>query len=338
MRIIIPMAGLGTRLRPLTLTRPKPLISVAGKAVLGHFLDSLDSLPEIEEAIFIVGYLGEQVEAYMQELYPDLRVRFVVQRELLGQSHAIWQARENLEGPAVIAFVDTLTDADLSPSVLEGQDAVAWVKEVQDPRRFGVVELAEDNDVIRVIEKPQDDRNNLAVVGFYYFRRIEDLIDAIGRQIDAQTQLKGEYYLADAINILLNGGLRLRAREVSMWLDCGTPSALLEANRRLLEQGLGHVPEAIDRSEVSIVPPVYIDPSANLRQSVIGPFVSIGPGCVIERSTLSESIVEDHSTVTDCELSSSLIGRHAHVTGQHVSLTLGDSSEAGFDGEDHPTG
>ena len=250
------MAGLGTRLRPLTYSRPKPLLSVAGKAVLGHFLDGMASLPAVEEAIFIVGYLGEQVEAYMQESYPNLQARFVVQDELLGQSHAIWQAREGLSGPTLIAFVDTLVDADLSAAALEGQEAVVWVKEVEDPRRFGVVELGQNGQVRRLIEKPEDDRNNLAVVGFYYFEQIESLIEAIGQQIESQTQLKGEFYLADAINILLEGGLRLRAERVSMWLDCGTPSAMLETNRRLLEHGSDHTPDGIAQGEVTIVPPV----------------------------------------------------------------------------------
>ena len=165
MKIAIPMAGYGTRLRPHTWSKPKPLVSVAGKAVLGHVLDMFASVPDVEEIIFIVGYLGDQAEAYMSEHYPDVSTQFIVQEEMLRQSHALWLAREHLRGPICMAFVDTIIEADLSNLTDEKADAVAWVKQVDDPRRFGVVELDEQGSVIRLIEKPDDVSNDLAGMG-----------------------------------------------------------------------------------------------------------------------------------------------------------------------------
>jgi glucose-1-phosphate thymidylyltransferase len=165
MKIILPMAGFGTRLRPLTWSKPKPLVPVAGKPVLGHVLDMFYRLTDLEEVVFIVGYLGAQVEEYVRREYPVLRAKFVEQQELLGQSHAIWLAREYLQGPALILYVDTLIESDFQRVTRNRKEAVAWVKRVDDPRRFGVVELGQDGRVIHLIEKPSDVSNNLAVVG-----------------------------------------------------------------------------------------------------------------------------------------------------------------------------
>jgi len=170
MKVVIPTAGFGTRLRPHTWSKPKPLVSVAGKPVLGHVIDLFSDLPNIDEVIFIVGYLGEQIEAYIRETYPHLKTRFVEQKQLIGQSHAIWLAREGLAGPMLMAFVDTIIETDLRQLANEPAQAVAWVKEVPDPRRFGVADVSSDGWVKNLVEKPDDMRNNLAVVGFYYFR------------------------------------------------------------------------------------------------------------------------------------------------------------------------
>ena len=178
MRLVLPMAGLGTRLRPHTWSKPKPLVPVAGKTVLGHFLDPVLKLPDLEEVVLIVGYLGDQIRDYMSEQYPDVQVRYVVQEELSGQSHAIWLAKEGLEGPGLIGFVDTLIETDFH--VLDDGSAI-WVHDVDDPRRFGVVEVDTKGQVQRLIEKAEDPPSNLAVVGFYYFEQVERLIAAIER-------------------------------------------------------------------------------------------------------------------------------------------------------------
>lgn len=330
MKIVIPMAGYGTRLRPHTWSKPKPMVSVAGKPVLGHILDIFDRLSGIDEVIFIVGYLGEQVASYVDRTYPHLKSTYIEQRDLLGQSHAVWLARERLQGPMLMVFVDTLIETDLSKLPSEPAEAVAWVKAVPDPRRFGVAEVGPHGWVRRLVEKPRDTANNLAVVGFYYFQEATRLIGAIEEQMKQQVQLGGEFYLADAINVLLEDGLKMRVEPVEVWQDCGKPESLLDTNRYLLDHRRDNSEEASRREGIVVVPPVYIDPTADIQASVIGPHVSIGPDCEIRRSLIRDSIVDAGSHILDTALSSSLIGRDARVTGRDRSLNVGDSSEIGF--------
>jgi glucose-1-phosphate thymidylyltransferase len=330
MKIVIPMAGYGTRLRPHTWSKPKPMVSVAGKPVLGHVLETFDRLPAIDEVIFIVGYLGEQVASYVTHTYPHLNSHYIEQRDLLGQSHAIWLARERLRGPMLMVFVDTLIETDLSGLASEEAEAVAWVKAVPDPRRFGVAEVGSDGWVRRLVEKPSDIANNLAVVGFYYFQDSARLIAAIEQQMQRQVQIGGEFYLADAVNVLLDEGIKMRVEPVEVWQDCGKPESLLETNRYLLDHKRDNSAEAAGRKGIVVVPPVYIDPSADLEASVVGPHVSIGPDCVIRRSLIRDSIVDAGSNIIDTALSASLIGRDARVVGRDRSLNVGDSSEIGF--------
>jgi glucose-1-phosphate thymidylyltransferase len=330
MKIVIPMAGYGTRLRPHTWSKPKPLLTVAGKPVLGHVLDMFATLPRIDEVVFIVGYLGEQVEAYVGREYPHLQARYVEQQEMKGQSHALWLARQHLRGPMLMAFVDTLIETDLSKLDREAAEAVTWVKEVDDPRRFGVADADEQGWVRRLVEKPDDRRINLALVGFYYFQQAERLMDAIETQMDQEKKFKGEYFLADAINIMLRDGLKMRVQPVDVWQDCGKPESLLDTNRYLLQHGRDNSAAAADRKQVVIVPPVHVDPTANIEDAVIGPHVSIGAGCVIRRAVIRESIIDADSHIANSVLSDSLIGRSASVAGKDQSLNVGDSSEVGF--------
>jgi glucose-1-phosphate thymidylyltransferase len=330
MKIVIPMAGYGTRLRPHTWSKPKPLVTVAGKPVLGHVLDSFSSLPNIDEVIFVVGYLGDMVEAYVAQAYPHLRARCVEQHEMLGQSHAIWLAREGLEGPMLMLFVDTLIETDLSALPDEEAEAVAWVKETDDPRRFGVAEVGPDGWVQRLVEKPQELSNNLAVVGFYYFQEAGRLLAAIEEQMSQGTRFGSEYYLADAVNIMLEGGLRMRVQPVEVWQDCGKPETILRTNRYLLDHGRDNSAEAAMREDVVVVPPVFVDPSAQVMHSVIGPHVSIGSDCLIRQSVIQDSIIDSGSQIVDSTLAGSLIGREARVLGRHRTLNVGDSSEVGF--------
>lgn len=327
MKIVIPMAGYGKRLRPLTWSRPKPLLTVADKPMLGHVLEMFSALPSITEVVFIVGHLGDQVEQYVARHHGGLKARFVEQAERLGQSHAIWLARERLEGPMLMIFVDTLVQADLSGLAREGAEAVAWVSEVSDPRRFGVARLTQGDRVTQLIEKPKDVGDRLAVVGFYYFQDAERLLAAIDEQMRRKLQLKGEYFLVDAINLMLEDGLNMRVEHVDTWHDCGTPQDMLETNRFLLENGRDNSDLAAQRKNVEIIPPVYIDPSADVRYAVIGPHVSIGAHCVIERATIRNSIIEESSRIVDSTLTSSLLGREVSVGGLHHSLILGDGSQ-----------
>jgi glucose-1-phosphate thymidylyltransferase len=238
LKIVIPMAGWGTRMRPHTWSKPKPLVSVAGKTSLEHLLDMFTSVPDPPNAeyIFIVGpYLGEmQIPPFIKEKYPDMKAHFVVQREMKGQSHAISLAREYLHGPMIVCFSDTLMDADFSFLADEGADSVAWVMPVPDPRRFGVAEVGPDGWVTRFIEKPQSMENNLVVVGCYYFKSAETLLAAIDDQIKRGIMLKGEYFLTDTISIMISRGAKVRTERIHTWLDTGTIGATLDTNRVLL--------------------------------------------------------------------------------------------------------
>jgi glucose-1-phosphate thymidylyltransferase len=327
MKIVIPMAGYGTRLRPHTWSKPKPLVGVAGKTILGHVLDMFSSLSDLEEVVFIVGYLGEQVKSFMDENYPNIKASYFIQQEMLGQSHALWLAREALTGPIYMAFVDTLIDADLSGPPKDGSQAVAWVKEVDDPRRFGVADVDSEGWVKRLIEKPKDPQINLALVGFYYFQQSEALIAAIEQQMSRDTRLGGEYYLVDAINIMLENGLRMSTERVEVWKDCGKPDALLDTNRYLLAHGRDNTGEALQRTGAVIIPPVFIHPTAAISESVIGPYASVGPECVIQRSIISDSILEHGAFVQDSVLSESLVGKGARLIGSRRKVNLGDLSE-----------
>lgn len=330
MRVVIPMAGFGTRLRPHTWSKPKPLLTVAGKPVLGHVLDTFADLPFIEEVVFVVGYLGDQIEAYVSRAYPHLRSRYVEQKEMLGQSHAIWLARDSLRGPMLMIFVDTLIETDLHRLAEEPARAVAYVQKVADPRRFGVAEVGPDGWARRLVEKPEDLTNNLAVVGLYYFREAAELLSAIEAQMARGTQLKGEYFLADAINVMLERGLKMRVEPVAVWMDCGKPESLLETNRYLLDHGRDNSSDVARRPGVVVRPPVYVDPTAEVRHSVLGPHLTVGADCIVERSLLQDSIIDDGSHIRDTMLSGSLIGREARVAGRYRALNVGDSSEVGF--------
>lgn len=322
------MAGLGTRLRPHTWSKPKQLVSVAGKAVLGHVFDTFATVPEYEniEIINIVGYLGEQIEAYMRENYPEVKAHFVTQEDPRGQSHAIYLARQYLHGPMLMVFADTLLETDLSFLAHETADAVTWVKPVPDPRRFGVAVVGADGWVTRLIEKPQETNNNLAVVGFYYFKSAQALLSAIEEQMRRDIQLKGEFYLADAVNIMLERGLKMRVEKVDVWLDAGTVEALLETNHYLLEHRRDNSTLTSARQGVVVVPPVFVHPAAKIEHSVIGPYASIGSDCHVQGSIVRNSILEDGAHVTDVILENSLIGRQAQIQRRAMVVNAGDQT------------
>jgi len=333
LKIVIPMAGYGKRLRPQTWSRPKQLISMAGKTVIEHVLDTFDTLPKefSVEYVFIVGYLGDKIREFMTENYPDLTVHFVVQDEMKGQSHAIYLAREFIKGPMIMVFADTLLETELSFLDQEESDLVAWVKPVPDPRRFGVAEVDDEGWVTRLIEKPKALDNNLALVGFYYFKEGQKLIQAIENQMEQKVIFKGEYFLADAINLMLdNDQTRMRTQKVNVWLDAGTPEAVLATNRYLLDHGYDNSGKAAKRMGVRIIPPVYIHPEANVESSVLGPHTVVEAGCQISGSVIQNSIIEKEARVEDVILRDSMIGQYAQVEGGSSSINLGDHSSIAF--------
>lgn len=331
LKIAIPMAGFGTRLRPLTWSKPKPLVSLAGRTVLDHVLDMFRTAPDFDRAefVFILGPLmGDQIQDHMAQHYPDWHVDYAVQPEMKGQSDAFWQARDLLDGPMLMAFSDTLIENDFSFLAEEEKQGVAFVKPVPDPRRFGVAEVNDEGAVTRLVEKPQDRSNNLAVVGCYFFEDAQTLIAAIEEQIERKISLKGEYYLADALNIMLDQGLKMRTEPVETWLDAGTPEALLDTNRYLLEHGRANSERYASLADTVIVPPVNIHPDAQIRQSVLGPNLSLGAGAVVEGSLIRDSIIGPGSHITDSRLHTSILGHNVTVAGHSGKLNLGEDSRA----------
>lgn len=337
LKIVIPMAGWGTRMRPHTWSKPKPLVSVAGKTSFEHLMDMFKTLPDPDrvEYVFIVGpYLGEtQIPTFVEKNYPDITAHYVVQGEMKGQSHALYLARQYLTGPMVMDFSDTLLETDFSFLDREKSNGVAWVKAVPDPRRFGVAEVNEDGLVKRFIEKPPTVENDLAVVGCYYFKSGEDLMAAIEEQMQKNVQLKNEFFLVDAINIMIEHGALMRVERVDTWLDTGTIDATLETNQYLLERMDSRLEE---RPEVKIVPPVFIHPTAEVSEAVIGPNASIGPNCKINKAVIQDSIIEEGTQITNAALTHSLIGQDCVVEGQPnqeeaSSLNIGDNSEVRFE-------
>jgi glucose-1-phosphate thymidylyltransferase len=331
LKILVPMGGYGSRLRPLTWSRPKPLLCLAGKTVLDYVLDITKSIPNRETIEFIFSinaHIEAQVRQHVARYYPDWQVAFPIDRAMRGQSDAFWQAKEYLDGPLLVVFADTIIESDLSFLANETADSVIWVKPVPDPRRFGVTVVDRDGWVSELIEKPSDMTHNLAVVGCYYFKNAVDILSAIGEQIDRELYLKGEFYLADAINILLRRGLKMRVEKVNLWLDAGTPEAMLETNRYLLAHGNDNSATLFPEGDTVIIPPVYIHPRARVRQSVIGPYVSLDEADTIEGCLLRETIVGPGSNLKGCRLENSLIGHNVTLAGQTGRLNLGDNCRA----------
>ncbi|HEY3473191.1 MAG TPA: sugar phosphate nucleotidyltransferase, partial [Anaerolineales bacterium] len=284
------------------------------------------------EFVFIVGpYLGEmQVPQFMRENYPEVKAHFVVQNEMKGQSHALWLAREFMQGPMIVCFSDTLLETDFSFLAQEEADVVAWVMPMPDPRRFGVAELDQQGWVTRFIEKPENIDNNLVVVGCYYFKRAEDLLAAIEEQMERQLTFKGEFFLTHTISLMIEKGAKVRTQNSDNWLDTGTIDATLDTNKLLLEKGRANKTQNESRDGVEIIAPSFIHPSAQIKNSVIGPYSSIGANCTVTNSKIEESIVEADCEIQDAVLTRSLVGTQVNVRGSgdgHViQLNVGDSS------------
>ncbi len=327
MKVMIPLAGLGTRLRPHTYTRPKPLINVAGKPMLAHILDQFRGL-EVEEYIFIVGYLGEQIEKYVSQQY-GFKARYVVQHEMRGQAHALWLCRDYVTGPVFMVFGDTYFEADLAEIQTPPQNSIAYVHEVEDPRRFGVAIVGPEGYVQKFVEKPSTMADRLAVIGMYYFTDGPALMQACQELMDKGIQTKGEFFLTDALNLMIPKGHHFVTRAAKEWRDTGKPETVLDTNRYLLENGSDNSAQIECPSSV-IVPPVNIHPSAVIEHSIIGPYATIGQDCRIVRSIVRDSIIEAGALIEESTLDKSLVGKEAIVQGRFRRFNVGDSAMVGY--------
>lgn len=324
MRAIIPAAGFGTRLKPHTFSLPKVLLNVGGKPILGHIIEKLLS-EQIYNATFVVGYLGEKIVEYVKKYYPELNSNFVTQDIALGLGHAIHVAVPTIKEEEIFIILgDTIFDVDLH-SVFQKKMSSLGVKYVEDPSRFGVA-VCNDGLISKLIEKPQTPISKLALVGLYYIRNTNLMIESLNELFEKEIKTKGEYQLTDALQLMIEKGEQFTTFNVDGWYDCGKSETLLSTNRFLLEtKGTNRI---VDNNV--IIDPVYISESAIVKNSVIGPFTTISENCVVEESIIRNSILSPNSRVEKSMLDNSIIGMNAIVKGNYKKLNAGDSSEIEF--------
>ena len=319
---IVPAAGVGTRLRPHTYTRPKVLLQVGGKPMLGHLLDELAALG-IRKTVLIVGYMGERVVAYVRDHHPELEVEFVEQPERLGLGHAVSLAAPHAgSGPILIVLGDTLFEADLA-AVLAGGTSSIGVKAVDDPKRFGIVEVDARGRVLRMVEKPDQPASNLAITGVYYFSRGEPLFAALRELQERGVRTRGEFQLTDGMQLLVERGEILTTFPITGWYDCGKTETLLETNRVLLDKR----PASSRPAGALVIPPVAVAEGAVVEACVLGPHVSIAAGARLSHAVIRNSIVNEHARIENAVLEGSVVGEEAVVRGSFRRVNLGDSSE-----------
>ncbi len=320
MKAIIPVAGIGSRLRPHTHTAPKALLHVAGKPILGHILDEVLAFG-IRDVVFVIGFLGEKIMEYVKNNY-DIKASFITQKELKGLGWAIYLTREHItEEPVLIILGDTIFETDLN-LMLNGEYDSIGTKIVDDPRRFGIAET-DGTFITSLIEKPDKPASNQALMGIYYIKSTGLFSKCLNEMVEKQITTRGEYQLTDVLALMLKQGCKIKTHNVEGWFDCGKPQAMLDTNRYLLSQI-----KSLDSREGNIlIQPVYISPSASLENSIIGPNVSVGDNARIIRSIVKDSIISESAEVVDCLLESSLIGNNSIISGQFKTANLGDSSE-----------
>jgi glucose-1-phosphate thymidylyltransferase len=324
MRAVIPVAGIGTRLKPHTFSTPKVLLNVGGKPIIAHILDKL--LEEgISKATFVIGYLGDMIKEYIEKTYPSMQSSFVEQATMEGLGHAIYTAIPTFDDDEIFIILgDTIFDVNLK-NVFKDKISSLGVKQVEDPRRFGVA-VTKDGRIEKLVEKPQTPVSNLALVGLYYFSNKKVLIESLNELVEKNIRTKGELQLTDALQIMIDKGEEITTFPVDGWYDCGKPETLLSTNKFLLDKKNF----SKNYKNVVINQPVYIDESAEIENSVIGPYATISSGCKVKECIIKNSIVSSNAQVEKALLDNSIIGSNALVRGTYKRLNSGDSSEVDF--------
>jgi glucose-1-phosphate thymidylyltransferase len=323
MKVIIPLAGKGTRLRPHTHMTPKPMMKVAGKPVMSYVLDELKKLGNVEQIIYITGHLKEKVEEFARSEMNVPSV-FIEQKVQDGTAGAIALAKDYVDQPVLIVFVDTIFDADLSKVKSVDADGIIWVKEVEDYQRFGVVVTDRDGNMTKIVEKPKTPISKRANIGLYYIRNWKLLFEGIDHVLK-QPKNQGEYFLTDAFQYMIDKGAKIKVIDVEGWFDAGKIETMLETNEAMLHRGRARRPRSTGDS--TIVDPVYIEDGVTLRKSKVGPNVSIGAGTVLDGSEISNSIIGSRAKITGSTLRNSLIGDETVVEGLTGEVTISDHSE-----------
>ncbi|MEY4110046.1 MAG: hypothetical protein RLZZ46_400 [Bacteroidota bacterium] len=331
MKVIIPMAGMGKRMRPHTLTVPKPLIPVAGKPIVQRLVEDIAKVidEKIEEIAFVVGHFGEETEQRLISIAEALGAKGSIyyQEEALGTAHAILCAEPALSGKVIVAFADTLFKADFK--IKPENDGTIWVQRVEDPRPFGVVKVNDDNVITDFIEKPQEFVSDLAIIGIYLFNDGEWLRKELRHLIDNNIREKGEYQLTNALENMKMKGARFSPGKITEWLDCGNKDSTVHTNGRILSflHGAAELVSDNLQSEQSIViQPSYIGRGVKLKNAIVGPYASVGDGCIIENAVIKNSIIQSNTRLKDVVLQNSMVGHHAEVNGNPLDLSLSDYS------------
>ncbi len=333
MKIIVPMAGRGSRLRPHSLTVPKPLIPVAGEPIVHRLVKDIAKVLKqpIEEIAFVLGdpaWFGDEVVASLKTLAQELGARASIYRQdqPLGTGHAIMSAKPSLSGPAVIAYADTLIRAefDLDPEA----DSVIWTKKVPNPEAFGVVNLNDRGEIIELVEKPDNFVSDQAVIGIYYFKDVAVLKEKLQEVLEENIMNGGEYQINDGIKKMMADGRIFKTGTVDEWMDCGNKPVTVETNARMLqflhEDGEKLVAETAILENASIIPPCFVGENVNLRNVTLGPNVSVGAGTVIEDSTIKNSLIQQNSHIKNAQLEEAMIGNHAKYNGAFTKISIGD--------------
>jgi glucose-1-phosphate thymidylyltransferase len=328
MKIIIPMAGMGKRMRPHTLTVPKPLVPIVGKPIVNRLVEDIAKVcgEQITEVAFIIGDFGKEVEAKLIKIAESIGAKGSIyyQREALGTAHAIQCAKDSLSGKVVVAFADTLFKADFKLDT--SKEGIIWVQKVEDPRPFGVVQLNDKNEITNFVEKPETFVSDLAIIGIYYFSDGERLKKEIQFVIDNEIKDKGEYQLTSALENMRQAGVKFFPGRVTDWLDCGNKDSTVDTNARYLEylKDQPLIAKSAVLENCTIIPPVYIGEKALIKNSVVGPHVSIGDNTRIENSVITRTIVQTEAHILNARVHNSMVGNHAHVHGSEIDLSVGD--------------